>query len=77
MDVVLRPVGCVLVTLVQTFVLIPSVEGCRRNGGVVSPPQRTRNIPKPYAEAARSGFPAAADAKGYKTNCPVPPAGDI
>ncbi|MDR0937424.1 MAG: hypothetical protein LBM98_12180 [Oscillospiraceae bacterium] len=29
-------------TLVQTLVLIPSVEGCRRNGGVVSPPQRTQ-----------------------------------
>ncbi|MDR0937271.1 MAG: hypothetical protein LBM98_11380 [Oscillospiraceae bacterium] len=32
--------ACVLVIPVQAHVLIPSVEGCRRSGGVVSPAGR-------------------------------------
>ncbi|MDR0935671.1 MAG: hypothetical protein LBM98_03195 [Oscillospiraceae bacterium] len=47
MDVGCAPRGiCVPVIFVQTLVLIPSVEGCPRRGGVVSPPRRTLIVTK-------------------------------
>ncbi|MDR0936912.1 MAG: hypothetical protein LBM98_09545 [Oscillospiraceae bacterium] len=42
--------ACVLVIPVPTLVLIPSVEGCRRSGGVVSPAGRNpRPSPRNYS----------------------------